>query len=74
MPLRDFTCQACGQAFERLVRGSEAIACPVCGSTALRQELSAFAVGAGGAQALPMSAGCGACGMDPGACGFEPGH
>lgn len=72
MPLRDFTCQACGQAFEKLVRGDEAIACPACGATELRREMSAFAVGAGGS--APQPTGCGGCGMNPANCGFEAGH
>ena len=77
MPLRDFTCRACGQAFEKLVRHEETVACPGCGSTELRQELSAFAVGPGGepmAMPMPMPGGCGSCGMDPATCGFEPEH
>ena len=73
MPLRDFTCNACGHAFERLVRGDETTACPSCGATDLRRELSAFAVG-GGVPA-PAPAGCGACGAaTAGACRFEPTH
>ena len=73
MPLRDFTCNACGHAFEKLVRGDDAPACPHCGSADLHRELSAFAVGAGGADPAAVPA-CGACGGAPGACRFEPAH
>ncbi len=73
MPLRDFTCNACGHAFERLVRGDEPAACPSCGATDLHRELSAFAVGGGAPP--PVPAGCGACGAaQPGACRYAPAH
>lgn len=73
MPLRDFTCTACGHAFEKLVRHDEAPACPCCGGTELHRELSAFAVGAAAparASSAPLPAGCGACGGPAGACRF----
>lgn len=73
MPLRDFCCNACGHAFEKLVRADDTPACPACGSADLHRELSAFAVGA---QApAPVPAGCGACGAaSAGACRFENVH
>ncbi len=73
MPLRDFTCNACGHAFERLLRGDAAPACPNCGASDLRRELSAFAVGGGAPP--PVPAGCGACGAaQAGACRHETTH
>lgn len=40
MPIHDFRCTACGQTFERLVRGSEAPSCPHCASKALERLVS----------------------------------
>jgi putative FmdB family regulatory protein len=44
MPLYDFHCRACGQAFEALVRPGSAPACPSCASADLERQLSTFAV------------------------------
>ncbi|MEK8026506.1 FmdB family zinc ribbon protein [Pseudaquabacterium rugosum] len=43
MPLFDYTCTACGQTFERLVRADTVPSCPHCGSTALDKGLSRIA-------------------------------
>jgi putative FmdB family regulatory protein len=40
MPIFDFRCTACGQAFELLVRGSTVPACPHCASAALERQIS----------------------------------
>ena len=40
MPLYDFTCGACGTGFEELVLGSEAVACPSCGSDQVERLIS----------------------------------
>ena len=40
MPIFDYRCSACGQAFELLVRGSIEPACKFCGSTALERQVS----------------------------------
>lgn len=40
MPIYDYRCSACGQAFERLVRGSTPPECPHCNSTALERQVS----------------------------------
>jgi putative FmdB family regulatory protein len=44
MPLYDFHCRGCGGEFERLVRGSEGVACPSCGSSDVERLLSTFAL------------------------------
>ncbi|HEU0124138.1 MAG TPA: zinc ribbon domain-containing protein [Bryobacteraceae bacterium] len=76
MPIYEYKCDACGNRFEKLVRGSSpSVACPGCGGEKLEQQYSTFAAQmggtAGGTQACaPMpSGGCGAgmCGM-PGMC------
>lgn len=40
IPLYDFSCKACGNAFEALVRGSSAPVCPGCGGTDLVRQVS----------------------------------
>lgn len=40
MPIHDYRCSACGQAFELLVRGSSVPACPHCAATALEKLVS----------------------------------
>ena len=73
MPIFEYSCQDCGARFEKLVRraGETAgIACPSCGESRLRQELSVFAAHANGAPKAEMPAGpCGGC-RHPEACGF----
>jgi putative FmdB family regulatory protein len=78
MPLYEYACQECGQESELLVRGSEPVACPECGSDHLTKLLSAPAAHSAGASDLPIcgpapsaGGGCGLpqCGM--GRCQFE---
>lgn len=40
MPMYDYRCQACAQAFELLVRSSTTPTCPHCASTALLRQVS----------------------------------
>ena len=40
MPLFDFHCNACGEAFEQLVRGDTVPTCKHCGSTAVARQVS----------------------------------
>ncbi len=40
MPIHDYLCTACRQAFERLVRDAAPPSCPYCASTALQRQLS----------------------------------
>ncbi len=65
MPIYEYTCTACGAAFEQLVRASDLPACPYCESAALERRMSAAAVGATGgkpaASSLPMATGGGGC-------------
>jgi putative FmdB family regulatory protein len=44
MPLYDYTCRACGNEFEALVRGATAPTCPACQSADLEKLLSTFAM------------------------------
>lgn len=44
MPLYEFKCLACGDQFERLVRGEAPPECPTCHSNELERLLSSFGV------------------------------
>lgn len=78
MPIYEYLCDNCQTRYERLVmssNGSEAIACPKCGSRRRTQQLSVFRAGkAGGAgdsgpdsSGGPSPSGGGCC--SPGSCG-----
>ena len=51
MPIYDFRCSGCGQAFELLVRGSSAPECPHCHGSELQRQVSLTAA-PGTSQAL----------------------
>jgi putative FmdB family regulatory protein len=87
MPIYEYSCESCGNRFEKLVRGTSATAtavmeagCPGCGDKHLRQEYSTFAARAGSGDYRPSPAesrmgesrGCGG-GMcgTPGMCGMN---
>jgi putative FmdB family regulatory protein len=72
MPIYEYICDECGQAFEALVRATTEAACPQCGATRLSKQLSVFATSA--AHAAPAVAGpCGTCGHPdgPGSCALR---
>jgi putative FmdB family regulatory protein len=75
MPIYEYTCRKCDKPFELLVRGSEAPACPSCGSRKVEKGFSVFGVGGrslGPASREPAGP-CGSCG-DPrgaGACSLD---
>jgi putative FmdB family regulatory protein len=74
MPIYEYACHDCGNAFELLVRSSTVPACPHCHSQQLDKQLSVFATASSGAQPQPMVAGpCGSCGHPdgPGACSIH---
>ncbi len=75
MPIFEYSCNACGNEFETLVRASApAPECPGCHSTELHKKLSTFAaIGASSSMASEMPMGCGSCGHPggPGACQFD---
>ena len=72
MPIFEYRCEDCGTKFEKLVRSSEEIACPSCGETHLKQELSTFATRAGGRAAERSMPSCpgGMC-RTPDICGMN---
>jgi putative FmdB family regulatory protein len=74
MPVYEYVCQTCSNAFEELVRANERVACPECTSPKVEKRFSTFATSS--EQNSRMSAqssdipGCGTCGdpRGPGAC------
>jgi len=44
MPIYEYRCEVCGERFEQLVRGDEAVHCPQCNSAELKRLLSPFGV------------------------------
>jgi putative FmdB family regulatory protein len=74
MPLYEYTCDDCGQAFELLVRGDDKPTCTACGSEHLTKQFSVPAAHTSGGSSLPMMGpsdfgGCGKPGCGPGGCG-----
>lgn len=74
MPIYEYVCKACGNAFEQLIRGDEKPQCPACGKRRLEKKFSVPAAHAGGTADMPA---CphGACEMrnrcPGGSCGIE---
>ena len=75
MPIYEYACRGCGNAFETLVRHGTEPACPKCQSRELDKQLSVFATASTSGQAalagLPAMPGpCGTCGHPdgPGSC------
>jgi putative FmdB family regulatory protein len=59
MPLYEFVCDECGQAFELLVgfsQTSEPQTCPGCGGAQTHRKMSSFAVGGSSSGTPAMSA------------------
>ncbi len=51
MPIYEYRCEACGHAFEKLIRNQAELpkACPGCGKKTLKKLFSAFAAKVAGA-------------------------
>jgi putative FmdB family regulatory protein len=56
MPIYEFSCRACGQAFEMLVLKATVPACPKCHSDNLERLVSVPAVKSEGTRALALKA------------------
>ncbi len=77
MPVYEFTCQSCGERFEKLFRTMSAESdakCPKCGSSKTARALSLINAGESKGSAGASAGGdmpfCGRCG-GPGPCGME---
>ena len=72
MPLYEYTCNCCSNAFEELSSSSETVPCPKCGTIDTERVLfSRVSVGKAGSQAAPSP--CGRCGdpRGPGGCAMN---
>ncbi len=71
MPIYEYTCNACGNDFETLVRSGSVPDCPACHATDLAKKLSVFA--SPSPEPMPAATACGMCGNPggPGPCAFE---
>ncbi len=62
MPIYEFNCQKCQEAFEELVLSrSEKVVCPKCGSTKIERALSVFSHASGGSFRSSQGSACGGC-------------
>ena len=63
MPIYEYICDGCGNAFEKIVRrGGDEVDCPQCGGYAVTRQVSAFAFKSGGRfTSSSKSAGCSGC-------------
>ncbi len=79
MPLHEYHCEPCRRTFEVLVRSLDDVAaCPSCGTTDVRKELSAPAPARAAGTSLPVCAapapsgfGCGGGQCATGLCGLD---
>jgi len=67
VPIYEYRCRACGQSFERLVHGQQAVLCPTCDSSEVTRLLSLFGLKSG--QGFVASTSGGGCGCGRGGCG-----
>jgi putative FmdB family regulatory protein len=72
MPIYEFVCEKCDEAFETLVRGGQQPACPKCGNAKLTKQFSVPAAHVAGGSSLPIAQrppmGCSRPGCGPGGC------
>jgi putative FmdB family regulatory protein len=64
MPIFEFRCQSCGHEFEKLVFGSDAVACPACHQENVDKLMSACSAKVGykfTATSNPKGASCSGC-------------
>ncbi|MDA8082463.1 MAG: zinc ribbon domain-containing protein [Nitrospiraceae bacterium] len=64
MPIYEYTCNACKEAFEKLVFSTTVVVCPACASPDVRKKMSTFGMGGGEKPSAGPSrsgAGCGSC-------------
>jgi putative FmdB family regulatory protein len=72
MPIYEYLCEDCGTKFEKLMRNGDSVACPSCGESHLKPELSTFAAHSGGkAQKTEMPSCPGGMCRTPGLCGMN---
>jgi putative FmdB family regulatory protein len=57
MPIYEFSCRACSERFEKLIRTGDVPGCPSCGSQDLERIVSLFAVSSEGTRSTALAAG-----------------
>ncbi len=64
MPIYEYSCESCGEQFEKLVFGAEQPDCPTCESDNVYKLMSAcgFVSKGGGGETVSTSAGASGCG------------
>ena len=73
VPVYEYTCSACGEVFEQLIRSSgdeRKVSCPKCGEKRVERKLSVIAAPRATA-AKPPPGPCGSCSGDAGSCPFK---
>lgn len=60
MPIFEYKCADCGEDFEKLIFGKEAIRCPKCNSESVKKKFSTF--GMSGVENPGTGGGSSACG------------
>ena len=73
MPIYEYQCKQCGNAFEVLVRPGTEPACPTCQSGELEKQLSVFATASRPDPVPAAATPCGSCGnfRGPGSCALN---
>ena len=74
MPIFEYLCKDCGQAFEKIVpRYDSFVDCTHCNSENVEKQLSVFAVAGESSRDFAAADGsCGRCGAaQPGSCGLD---
>ncbi|HXX56734.1 MAG TPA: zinc ribbon domain-containing protein [Thermodesulfovibrionales bacterium] len=59
MPIFEYRCNGCGEDFEKLVFGNQAVRCPKCDSGDIKKKFSTF--GMSGVEHAGSSSGCSSC-------------
>ena len=69
MPIFEYVCTECHEAFEKIVGLNESVVCPGCSSERLEKQYSRFGMGtSGNYPSLPLYQ-SGGCGCGAGGCG-----
>ena len=68
MPIYEYVCQACGHAFEVLIRGDEKPSCPQCGKKRLAKQFSVPAAHVASGQPACPARDAGICNPTGGGC------
>ncbi len=66
MPIYEYSCDKCGNNFEKLVMAGEEVKCPKCQSSMVNRQMSAFSTGPGDWGVSPGPSSLGGCGSSGG--------